>query len=478
MGKRIPFKDSNKHFITVFLTNEEVLEIVEKYPFCINRELAEEYKVSKDLICCIAFHYSLKKDLDTYRITRGWKTNDEPVDLVMFDWFYPKTSNPQLQEIFGKSDHVIRKIAKERNYAVETNKYLAEKVGCKRSTVVSISNYYELSKDDNVVKQRKKDIIIERNKRLGRDVTPELIKQEALKYHSKREFYDRDPSLYATANRIGIMEEVTKHMVNISFSVPQIISRQITEYLFNQKCHYNTRRIIAPYELDVYFPYLKIAFEYDGKGWHQNDEVDKVKLCKEKGILLIKLFERSRKFREDIQNHLIENIEEVNNLCNTIITKENILSFNEPIDFPKLFTEEELYILRNNNLSFLTKNHYNLYQKYKRYNPDNINFKKSHHNKIVWDEEQVINVVNQYSSKGELLKNNYACYQVIHKRFRHLLPLYGISLKRKVMCIETGEIFESISEAGRKLGIRGEAIGRVCRGERKQTHGKTFKFIS
>ena len=75
---------------------KKIEEIIEKYPYVINKDLCEEYKVSKHVIVELAYHYSIKKD----NSFRGWETNDEPVDLVMFDWFYPKTSNPQLQQIF------------------------------------------------------------------------------------------------------------------------------------------------------------------------------------------------------------------------------------------------------------------------------------------------------------------------------------------------------------------------------------------
>lgn len=308
-------------------------------------------------------------------------------------------------------------------------------------------------------------------------MTLDLIKMEALKYHSKREFADRDPSAYVTANRLGVMDEITSHMVNLSFSVPQIITRQITEYLFNQKCDYNTRRIISPYELDVYFPDLKIAFEYDGKGWHQNDEVDKIKLCEEKGIFLIKLFERSRRFKEDIQNYLLENLEGINTWCKTEITEEQILLFDEPIDFPKLFTEEELEILRGNDVTFLRKNYSNLYQKYIRYNPDNINFKKSYKEIIKWDEETVLKELDKYTSKGELLKNNPKCYNAIHKKHRHLLPLYDKPHKLKVLCVDTGEIFESLSEASKRLKVNHCCISKVCKGIRNSANGMRFKFI-
>ena len=522
MGRIKPFHISGKPFGTKMLTHTQIEEIKEKYPFVINKDLCEEYKVSKHVIVELAFHYSLKKDSESYRNTRGWKTNDDPVDLVMFDWFYPKTTGNQMREVFGKSENSITDLANQRglkkyddvlsarysksnprilysvsgehyegsdidlegvkyiikNFATETKKSIVDRLRCKLGTVTSVAKYYELTKDLDSVKKRHSEILTERNKRLGRDITPELVRQEAIKYNSKREFYYKDPSLYSAANRLGIMEEVSEHMVTIAFSIPQIISRQITEYLFKQKCEYDTRKIISPYELDVYFPELKIAFEYDGKGWHQNDQVDKVKLCEEKGIYLITLFERSRKFKEDIQKHLIENLKEINSWCGTEITKEQILLFDEPVDFPKLFSDEELELLRGNEVAYLRKNHLNLYNRYTKYNPDNIDFKKSYKDVTRWDEESVIKEINKYTSKGELLKDNAGCYQVIYKKYRHLLPLYGKPHKIRVLCVDTGEEFESITQASKKLGITHSCISKVCTGERERTHNKKFKYIN
>lgn len=93
MGRRIFFKDFGKYFEIVFLMKEEVNEIVEKYLFYLNKELVEEYNVSKDLICCIVYYYFIKKDKDDYVNKRGWSINDDFVDLVMFDWFYFKMIN-------------------------------------------------------------------------------------------------------------------------------------------------------------------------------------------------------------------------------------------------------------------------------------------------------------------------------------------------------------------------------------------------
>lgn len=48
---------------------------------------------------------------------------------------------------------------------------------------------------------------------------------------------------------------------------------------------------------------------------------------------------------------------------------------------------------------------------------------------------------------------------------------------KKVICIETGQIFVSIREAARQTGISQTCIGDVCRGKQTMTHGLHWKFI-
>lgn len=50
------------------------------------------------------------------------------------------------------------------------------------------------------------------------------------------------------------------------------------------------------------------------------------------------------------------------------------------------------------------------------------------------------------------------------------------SIKR-VQCVETGEVYESATEAGRQLNLCSSNISAVCRGTRKRCGGYHFKFI-
>ena len=50
-------------------------------------------------------------------------------------------------------------------------------------------------------------------------------------------------------------------------------------------------------------------------------------------------------------------------------------------------------------------------------------------------------------------------------------------LSKKVLCVEAGEIFESISDAERKTGISKGNISQVCRGKRKTAGGFHWRYV-
>ena len=48
---------------------------------------------------------------------------------------------------------------------------------------------------------------------------------------------------------------------------------------------------------------------------------------------------------------------------------------------------------------------------------------------------------------------------------------------RKVRCIETGEVYNSCREAGRKLGLSESAVARIIRGVQESTKGLHFEAV-
>ena len=83
--------------------------------------------------------------------------------------------------------------------------------------------------------------------------------------------------------------------------------------IYSGKILENTRKFIGRQELDVYLPDLKIAFEYNGEHWHELREKrepgyhkDKRKVCENKNIKLIEVWEKEWKDNNEFIKQLIK----------------------------------------------------------------------------------------------------------------------------------------------------------------------------
>lgn len=108
------------------------------------------------------------------------------------------------------------------------------------------------------------------------------------------------------------------------------------------------RNIIYPYELDIYVPSKKVAVEYNGLRWHneqfkkdKNYHLIKTELCKRQGIHLIHVFEDEWLEHKDIIKSKIKHI------------------LGNNTDLPKVFARKCVINEIDSNLSnsFLTNNH-------------------------------------------------------------------------------------------------------------------------
>ena len=75
----------------------------------------------------------------------------------------------------------------------------------------------------------------------------------------------------------------------------------------------NDRKVLDPYELDIYIPKLKLAFEYDGTYWHGRPETKardrwKTKQCHSLGITLYHIHESLWESDQDRIKQIVKNI--------------------------------------------------------------------------------------------------------------------------------------------------------------------------
>lgn len=99
------------------------------------------------------------------------------------------------------------------------------------------------------------------------------------------------------------------------------LEKEIVDFLksLNLNIVENSRKIIPPYELDIYIPDEKIAIEFNGLYWHsdkfnnQSYHLLKTNLCNKKEIKLIHIFEDEWIFKQSIVKERLKQILKISN---------------------------------------------------------------------------------------------------------------------------------------------------------------------
>ena len=105
-----------------------------------------------------------------------------------------------------------------------------------------------------------------------------------------------------------------KCYANISQSSPELEIKDIINTMYNGRCIENSRSIIQPLELDLYYPEKNIAIEFNGNYWHDENHkpkdyhFNKFKLCKDKNIRLVSIYESDWYNKRDNIISLLKNI--------------------------------------------------------------------------------------------------------------------------------------------------------------------------
>lgn len=126
-----------------------------------------------------------------------------------------------------------------------------------------------------------------------------LLKDRLPEVDTWKHLYEGGMSCEAIAQRVGAnYATVSKHLklqgveVKNGYSYEEQTVREWVESLGVQVIP-NTRRVIAPKELDIYCPDQQVAIEYNGEFWHSGDKrkdnsaFQKTMMCQDKGIRLI-----------------------------------------------------------------------------------------------------------------------------------------------------------------------------------------------
>lgn len=127
----------------------------------------------------------------------------------------------------------------------------------------------------------------------------------------------------------------------------------------------NDRKIIKPYELDIYLPKLKIAFEFNGFKWHDKKMVGKnyhkmkSDMCDKNNINLYHFYQDVWMYKEKLIKNLIKNILNKKDDINLIDYRINNINNIKNIKIIKKFLNEnhiEGYIKSEINLGLFNNN--------------------------------------------------------------------------------------------------------------------------
>ena len=245
------------------------------------------------------------------------------------------------------------------------------------------------------------------------------------------------------------------------------------------------KNIIGPkFELDIFIPSINTAIEYDGEAWHGENTLEreqrKYKMCQAKNIRLIRLKEAELQLGTES--------------CDYSFTYEKLYEDNLPIaiyDLIKFLTfkmhfqmnididinRDRNEILRNMQIdkkdSILITHPEIAAEWHPTLNGDMSpsNFTKGSRHKMWW----ICPVCNnEYQSTISHRVSGTACPKcgIIRSKKAKMKAVCMIDLKTN----EIVEIFDSISDASRKMNISSGNIGLVLNGTRKHTKGYSWRY--
>jgi len=236
----------------------------------------------------------------------------------------------------------------------------------------------------------------------------------------------------------------------------------------------NSDRSAIGMELDIYIPSINTAIEYDGNVWHQNNKLEETKnsLCKENNIQLIRVREKGLPLYENCICIIRENVTTNESLCETVkkvLLLLNIYDLDIDIvrDTANIYSN---YIINRKEKSLLSE-YPEIAKEWHPTKNGNLTpdqFAPNSNKKAWW----LCSAGHEWCSviSSRTSKKKHGCPKCKSAK-------QGERSRKRVLNVDTGEIFNSVREAGQKTGIDERQIGKVCRGEGKTAKGFHWKYL-
>jgi hypothetical protein len=161
---------------------------------------------------------------------------------------------------------------------------------------------------------------------------------------SKSSFFQQYPQYsYILRYNKFFSEKYKNSFINQKYSTQQLICKKILETILNEKCEYNSRKVLKnKTELDIFFPKYNIAFEYNSFYWHKNTKkTDNIKknTCRAKNIKLFCIYEPSLNAFSTLEKSILGIKEQIKKFI-TLLNKMTNLKITE-IDVENVKIEEK-----------------------------------------------------------------------------------------------------------------------------------------
>ena len=179
------------------------------------------------------------------------------------------------------------------------------------------SNY--VNRLDELNSNRTSVVCLECNKQFIGLTETHMLSEHGMTLQQYKDKWGDDVKIFSldTVNKLSeVAKEVNRNMKPTFTSFPQLEIKEYLESELGLTVLNNDRKTLGGIELDLVVPSHNFAIEYNGLYWHterlgkhKNYHLDKSKLCLDKGIQLIHIFEDEWKNKRDIVisrlNHIL-----------------------------------------------------------------------------------------------------------------------------------------------------------------------------